>query len=178
MLITNNHFKRGEIILENVINPIRSGSIKLSVGRTTYNDHTYAYIMMDNLDWIFRFKPSFVMLFPSEESLNSENKKSNAIIVYPKNASRRMEFNELGSGTAKLKTYFFGNEKKDRAFDLYYRFFEIGFTLSKIDNLDKSIFKLNKNTIIEISSEDYTHPTVFTGKTDELIASARVVRVN
>lgn len=176
---THNNFDRGRIILnENIINPLRSGSIEISVGRTSIDGLGQAYIMLDKMDWVFRLKPSFVMVFPSEESINRKNAKTNATIIYPKYANKELEFDEFAKGTARLKTYFFGNEKMSRQFDLYYRFFEIGFSIDKITGLDKSIFKLNQDTKLEISSSDYVHPSIIAGKTSDIIASARVVRYN
>lgn len=169
----------GHIVLEeNVVNPLRSGSIDISVGRTTTNGLGQAYIMLDNMEWVFRLKPSFVMIFPSEESINRKNSRSNATIIYPKHAGKEMEFDEFAKGTARLKTYFFGNDKTSRQFDLYYRFFEIGFSIDKISGLDKSIFRLNADTKLEISSSNYVHPSIVLGKTPDIIASARVVRYN
>ena len=176
---THNNFNRGHIILsENVVNPLRTGSIKVSVGRTTTDGLSQAYIMLDDMEWVFRLKPSFVMLFPSEESINRKNAKTNATIVYPKYANKNMEFEEFASGTASLKTYFFGNEKEKRQFDLYYRFFEIGFSLYDFKGLEKSIFKINSDTKIEVSSSNYVHPSIVSGKTPDIIASARIVRHN
>ena len=64
---THNNFDRGHIILnENIINPLRSGSIEISVGRTSIDGLGQASIMLDKMDWVFRLKPSFVMVFPSE----------------------------------------------------------------------------------------------------------------
>ena len=50
--------------------------------------------------------------------------------------------------------------------------------IEELLKFDKSIFKLNQDTKLEISSSDYVHPSIIAGKTSDIIASARVVRYN
>lgn len=164
---------------ENIPNPFRTGKVTVSVGKTTYENLTQAFIMLDKLDWLFRLKPSFVMLFPSEKALREDGDKTNTTIIYPKVADTEMDFNILTEGKAHLTTYFFGEPKKGRTFDLYFRFFEIGFRLTDFTGLEKSIFRFYEGTEISISSETYKHPTIITGNTgDEFKCRARVTRKN
>lgn len=132
--------------------------------------------MIDELAWIFRLKPSFVMLFPDEKALTSPGDKTNTTILYPKYADQDLEFNVLSSGRAKLKTYFLGEPKEGRLFDIYFRFFETGFRLTNFTGLEDSIFKLTNKTELSISSEDYKHPSFVTGKTKQFKVNGRIQR--
>ena len=162
---------------ENIVNPFRSGKVKISVGKTSYEGLTQTFVMIDELSWLFRLKPSFVMLFPSEKALNTQG-GTNVNIIYPKYADKNMEFNVLSSGTADLRTYFFGEPKEDRSFDMYYRFFEVGFKLFNFKGLDDSLLKLKSSTEISISSKDYEHPSFVSGKTEKFKVRARASRKN
>lgn len=173
MLITTDLY-----LSENISNPLRSGKVKISVGKTSNNQLTQYYIMIDDLDWLMRLKPSFVMLFSDESVFSHSGDKTNTIVVYPRYANKNMEFTTLAKGTADLTTYFFGNPKDNRTFDWYYRLFEIGFKLTNFKGLEKAIFKLGKNTIVNITSKDYKHPDIFTGKTSKFKIRARVSREN
>ena len=167
------------MVQENVVNPFRSGTVKISVGKTTYQRLTQAFIMIDNLDWLFRLKPSFVMLMPSEKALLNNGDRTNIVILYPRYADQELEFNVLSKGKASLRTYFFGEPKEDRMFDLFFRFFETGFKLSHFEGLEKSIFKFHNGTELKISSEKYRHPTIITGNTNgEFKVNARISREN
>ena len=164
---------------ENLKNPFRSGRVDISVGKTTYEHLTQAFIMIDHLDWLFRLKPSFVMLFPSEKALQKDGDRTNITVLYPKEADTNVEFNILSEGRAYLSTYFFGEPKEDRTFDFFFRFFEVGFRMTAFEDLDKSIFRLYEGTEISISSEKYKHPSILSGDTGgELKVRARVSRKN
>lgn len=73
MLITSN------LIIENIINPLRNhiGKANISIGKTTYDKLTQFFIMIDNLAWLFKLSPSFVMLFPSEKALAKDGDNTN-----------------------------------------------------------------------------------------------------
>lgn len=173
MLIFNNYY-----LEENIKNPLRSGKVKISIGKTTYKDRSSTFLMIDNLAWMFRFNPSFVLIFPTEKALQKDDDMTNATLIYPKFASKNMEFNKLHNGTAYLTTYFFGEPKEDRSFDWFYRFSEYGFRLSDFKGLEDSILKLNSDTTLHISSRDYEHPTFVSGETKDFKVYARVNRKN
>lgn len=165
---------------ENVINPLRThlGRAKISIGKTTYDKLPQYFIMIDNLSWLFRVSPSFVMLFPSAADLAKDGDSANTFIVYPKYADKNLEFNVLAKGTADMRTYFFGEPKEGRFMDFYYRLFETGFKLYNFEGLEKSPLKLKPETEISISSKDYEHPSFPSGDTKHFKVRARVTRKN
>lgn len=163
-------------ITENILVPWRTGNVDISIGKTSYNGLTQCFLMIDNLSWLFRLKPSFVFLFPSFKSLSNDGSKTNIEIFYPRYADKNMEFKKLNSGTASLKTYFFGHPKDDRSFDFYYRFFENGFTLTNFKNLDSSELNLTSETSLEISSKDYKDPDFMSGNNTKFKIKARIQR--
>ena len=67
------------------------------------------FIMLDNMEWLFKLKPSFVILLPKNSDITKKNSKLNVEIIYPKQASTKMNFNIVSSGSADLNTYFFQN---------------------------------------------------------------------
>lgn len=89
-----------------------------------------------------------------------------------------MEFNVIAKGTADMRTYFFGEPKEGRTFDMYYRLFETGFKLYNFEGLENSPLKLTSETEISISSKDYEHPKFSTGETLRFKVRARVNRKN
>lgn len=167
------------ILNENIVNPFRSGKVSIKIGTTTYKNLNHDFIMLDNMEWLFKLKPSFVILLPKNSDITKKNSKLNVEIIYPKQASTKMNFNIVSSGSADLNTYFFGNEKEDRSFDFYYRFFETGFTLTNFQNLEKSPLKFSNNTKLSISSQEYRHPSIVTGDTNGVFSvNARLNRIN
>lgn len=165
---------------ENIINPIRThiGRAKISVGKTTYDKLPQYFIMIDDLAWLFRVSPSFVMLFPSAADLDKDGDSANTFLVYPKYADKNLEFNVMAKGTADMRTYFFGEPKEGRLFDMFYRLFETGFKLYNFEGLEKSPLKLTSKTEISISSKDYEHPSIVSGDTKKFKVRARVSRKN
>lgn len=168
------------ILSENIINPLRTslGRVKISIGKTTYDKLTQSFLMINNLAWLFRLDPSFVMLFPSEKALSKDGDNTNCTIFYPKYADKNLEFNVQAKGTADMRTYFFGEPKEGRSFDMYYRLFETGFKLYNFKGLENSPLKLTGNTEISISSKDYEHPSFPGGNTKHFKTRARVSRKN
>ena len=168
------------VLSENIINPLRTspGKVNISVGRTTYDKFTQYFLMIDNLSWLFRLDPSFVMLFPSYKALSKDGDTTNCTIIYPKYADKNLAFNVDAKGTADMRTYFFGEPKEGRFMDMYYRLFETGFKLYNFKGLDDSPLKLTSKTEISISSKDYEHPSFPSGDTKRFKTRARVNRKN
>lgn len=151
-------------LTENLLfNPFRSGRIDISVAKTTFEGHTVTCLILDNLEWLFKLKPSFAMIIPSEKALDKDGASTNSIIIYPKFARNNMNFKILSRGTAKVQTDFFGTPKKDRLFDFYFRFFETGFELTDFKGLEDSDLKLTPSTKLEITSSQYKHPKMTNG---------------
>ena len=164
-------------LYENVINPLRCGHISIKVGKTTYNDLDQTFIMLSDLDWMFKLNPSFALLFQSANALDKPG-KTNVTVLYPKKANIEMNFNVLSSGSCDARTYFFGEEKSDRSFDLFYRLFETGFRLYNFKGLEDSLLKIKPETVLHISSKEFEHPTFITGSNKTFSCKARVEREN
>ena len=168
-------------LTENLLyNPFRSGRIDISVAKTTFEGHTVTCLILDNMEWLFKLKPSFVMILPSEKALDRDGSSTNTTIIYPKFAQKNMNFKILSRGSARVKSDFFGTAKEGRTFDFYYRFFETGFELTEFEGLENSDLKLKPKTKLEVSSSDYSHPSMITGnygKESDFKVFARVKRI-
>ena len=99
------------VLNENIINPLRTspGRVNISVGKTTYDKFTQYFLMIDNLAWLFRLDPSFVMLFPSYKALSKDGDTTNCTkIIVQKikyNSMRRAKKNNKPRNFNVLKFY-------------------------------------------------------------------------
>ncbi len=152
---------------------------KLEIGQIDYKGLKQHCFIVDELKWLGKLSPSFLVIVPNLKNLSTTNKGTNGIIVYPKPAQTELNYNSVASGTAHLYSYFFGREKPGRTFDLIYRMFEEGFSLENFKGFENnSILPLNKNSEISISTKGYKHPNIITGKTiDAKPINARLLRV-
>ncbi len=164
-MISINSQNQQQIITESI--PWRNGQINFSIGRASLNNLTMDCFILNDLDWVMKLNPSFMVCFPVDQ--NSETpfstiidngSSTNAIIIVSKQA-QNMGYSKSDSGTCLAKTYFFGRRAPDRTFDLYFRLFERGFSISQIEGV--KLFSSDSQFDITTSKEDYSKSSVFTG---------------
>ena len=147
--------------------------------RIDYKGLSEYCFVMDELKWLGKLSPSFLLIVPNLENLTETNKGTNGTIIYPKPAQTTLNYHTLIKGKANLYSYFFGREKPGRTFDLIFRLFEEGFSLDNFKGFEaNSPLILTKDSEISISTKGYKHPSIITGKVkDTETIPARILRV-
>ena len=84
------------ILNENIVNPFRSGKVSIKIGTTTYKNLNHDFIMLDNMEWLFKLKPSFVILLPKNSDITKKNSKLNVEIIYQSNTVRPLPSGRRG----------------------------------------------------------------------------------
>ena len=160
--ITNNL----DTIFESI--PWRNGIVPFTIGKTIIKETPMDCFILNDLKWLFKLNPSFMFCVPAtdpnEESpfgiIRKSGASTNGIIVIAKEA-QRIGYSKQDTGKCKAKTYFFGRPQDGRTFDLYFRLFERGFSISNITNI--SIFDGSEHFDISCSKKDYSKSGVITG---------------
>ncbi len=151
---------------------------KLQIGQIDYKGLKQHCFILDNLKWLGKLSPSFLLLIPNIKNLINKGKGTNGLIIYPKPAQTQLNFNAISTGTIDLYSYFFGREKPGRTLDLIYRLFEEGFSFENFKGFENdSILPLPNDAVISISTKGYKHPNIITGNLqDSKPITARILR--
>lgn len=141
--------------------PWRSRTVTLDYAKTDIDGMSQDCLVLNNLKFVFTFKPSFMFIIPKIDRLQKVGGGTNGWLVTARKA-QQLEYDIQESGTCYAKTFIFGRNKENRAFDIIQRMFETGFSIQNMDGL--SIFP--KNAVIDItaSKDDYRNTSPITGR--------------
>ena len=165
-MISISSVQQQEIITESI--PWRNGIIKFAIGETTLDHTPMDCFILNDIKWLFKLNPSFMLCFPKDprnkepfSSVMKKGSQTNGFIIVSSEA-QNLGYSKIDTGTCKAKTYFFGREKPERTFDLFFRLFERGFSVSNINGID--FFKGNEIFNITTNKKDYSKSSFIKGK--------------
>jgi len=114
--------------------PWRSGKVPIEIGKTSFTGVSQDCIVLNNLQFLFKMNPSFMVIVPEMNLLEEVGGGTNGTLILAVEA-QQMEFRSLEQGKCKAKTYFFGRPKSDRTMDWYLRMYEKGFSIQNMEGL-------------------------------------------
>ena len=154
------------VLMESI--PWRNGTIEFAIGETILDKVPMDCFILNNIEWLFKLNPSFMLCLPKDPRMkepfsliNKKGSETNGIIIVSSEA-QELGYSKDDSGSCKAKTYFFGKEKPERTFDLFFRLFERGFSISNIKGID--LFNGNETFDITTKKKDYSKSSFITGK--------------
>ena len=155
-----------QILTESI--PWRNGTIEFAIGETVLDKTPMDCFILNNLRWLFKLNPSFMLCFPKDRksikpfvSIIDKGSETNGFIIVSKQA-QNLGYSKIDIGQCKAKTYFFGRKKPERTFDLFLRFAERGFSISNI--MDIELFNGDETFDITTKKTEYSKSSFRTGK--------------
>ena len=155
---TNTIFDYSELLQESI--PWRSGEVPIKLIKTDVDRHSYDGFVLNNLKMFLKLKPSFMILVPKISNIESPGDGTNGYIIIARQA-QQLNYKTIATGTCYAKMHFFGRPKQDRAFDIFFRAFERGFSIENIDGIPGF-----ENATIEITckKKDFSHESIIAGR--------------
>ncbi len=154
------------ILMESI--PWRNGIVQFAIGETILDNTPMDCFIINNIEWLFKLNPSFMLCLPKDPrinepfaSINRKGSETNGIIIVSSEA-QHLGYSKIDSGLCKAKTYFFGRKKPERTFDLFFRLVERGFSISDIEGI--KLFDGTEIFDITTNKKDYSKSSFITGK--------------
>ena len=141
--------------------PWRNSNVVIEQGKTALGGLNQHCLVLNELKFIFTWKPSFMFVVPDIELLYKPGGATNGYIITARKA-QQLEFTSKERGTCYAKTYFFGRPKPGRIFDWWQRLWEHGFTLGDIKGLSK--FQKGATVTITCQKKDFRKTTLYLGR--------------
>ncbi len=153
------------VLMESI--PWRNGTINFAIGETVLDKTPMDCFILNDIKWLFKLNPSFMLCIPKDQrvrkpfsSIVEKGSETNGIIIVS-NEAQDLGYSKDDSGSCKAKTYFFGKKKPERTFDLFFRLFERGFSVSNIKEIE--LFDGSETFDITTKKKDYSKSSLITG---------------
>ena len=140
--------------------PWRVGTVPLEKGRTSIDGLSQECLVLNELSFIMKLNPSFMLVVPKMKLLYKDGGGTNGYIITARKA-QQLEYQTIQKGSCLAKAYFFGRPKPGRTLDIYQRIFEQGFSIENIKGI--SGFPPGARIDITASGKDFAGTSFFTG---------------